>query len=219
MTPFFRAIEQLDDRDILGVLVRSLLLSAAVFALLCAGCIYGLHHVLTGSGWIAWAAGIIGGLAALVAAICLFLPVAVVIASLFTERVCRAVERRWYPALPEPAGASFSAQLWDGLVLGGLVLLLSMISLLLALLIPGIGAVLGWGITAWALGRGLFVSVAMRRMSRAEATALYASNRGSVLLQGAALALAGFLPLVNLLLPVIGPACMVHVLMPALGRR
>ncbi len=216
LKPFLRAIEQLDDPAILGVLVQSLLLSALGFAALCAGAVYGLHHVLAGSGWLAWVAGVLGGFAAAATALWLFLPLAVVIASLFLEPVCRAVERRWYPGLPAPAGAALAAQVWDGLVVGGLVLAMSGLSLLLALLVPGVGLVLGWAITAWALGRGLFVAVAMRRMSRTEASALYGRHRWGVLLQGGALALAGSLPLVNLLVPVLGTACMVHVLM---GRR
>ena len=219
LKPFFRAIEQLDDPAILGVLGQSLLLSALGFAALCAGAVYGLHHVLAGeaSGWLAWVAGVLGGFAAAAAALWLFLPLAVVIASLFLEPVCRAVERRWYPGLPAPSGAALAAQIWDGVVVGGLVLAMSALSLLLALLVPGVGLVLGWAITAWALGRGLFVAVAMRRMSRAEANALYARRRWGVLLQGAALALAGSLPVVNLLVPVLGTACMVHVLMDRQG--
>ena len=215
--PFTRAIEQLDDPAILGVLIRSVLLSAACFALLCAGTAYGLHHVLAASlarfAWLAWLASALGGFLVLLSGVWLFLPISVVIASLFMEPVCRAVERRWYPALPAPQGASLAAQLWDGVVVGLLVAALSLVSLLLALVVPGIGLVLGWAITAWALGRGLFVAVAMRRMGRAEAGALYLRYRGSVLVQGAALALSGYLPLVNLLVPVLGTACMVHVLM------
>jgi uncharacterized protein involved in cysteine biosynthesis len=212
-TPIFRSLEQFDDPAIFGVLLKSLLLSAACFALLCAGSVYELHHALAPHGWLAWLAGFLGGLAALVSALWLFLPVAVVIASAFMEKVCRAVERRWYPGLPPPRGASILPQLWDGLVVAALVALLNLVSLLLALIIPGIGLLLGWAITAWALGRGLFVPVAMRRMSRHEANALYLEYRGAVLLQGAALAFAATIPLLNLLVPVLGPACMVHVLM------
>ncbi len=212
-SPVFRAVEQLDDPAILGVLARSLALSAALFAALCLGSFYGLHHVLAATGWFAWLAGVLGSLAAIAAAVWLFLPLAVVIASLFMEPVCRAVERRWYPGLPPCGGAGLAAQLWDGLLVGALVAALSALSLLLALLIPGIGLVLGWAVTAWALGRGLFVAVAMRRMGRPEATALYAAKRGTVLAQGAALALAASVPLLNLLVPVLGTACMVHVLM------
>jgi uncharacterized protein involved in cysteine biosynthesis len=210
-----RAFGQLDDPAILSVLAQSLLLSAAIFAALCIGSVYGLEHMLAQNGWIAWAAGILGGAAALLAGLWLFLPAAVVIASLFMEPVCRAVERRWYPALPDPTGAALAAQTWDSLFVALLVLAMSAISILLAVFIPGIGLVLGWIITAWALGRGLFVAVAMRRMSRGQAQALYRRHRASVLLQGGGLALAGSVPVLNLLVPVLGSACMIHVLMLA----
>jgi uncharacterized protein involved in cysteine biosynthesis len=150
-TPILRAFDQIGDPAIIGVLIRSLLLSAACFALLCGGSVYELHHVLASHGWLAWLAGILGGAAALAAAVWLFLPAAVVIASAFMEKVCRAVEGRWYPDLPPPAGARFEAQIWDGLVVGCAVLALNLVSLVLALLIPGIGLLVGWAITAWAL--------------------------------------------------------------------
>jgi CysZ protein len=212
-TPLARALEQFDDPAILAVLIKSLLVSIACFAALVLGSIYGLHHLLAPQGWLAWLAGILGGAASLAAGVWLFLPVAVVIAWAFMEPVCRAVERRWYPGLPHPKGASLTLQIWDGIVVACLVLVLNLVSLVLALLIPGIGLLLGWAITAWALGRGLFVAVAMRRMSRSDAAHLYLRHRGGVLLQGAALALAASIPLLNLFLPVLGPACMVHVLM------
>jgi uncharacterized protein involved in cysteine biosynthesis len=213
LTPITRAIEQLDDPAILRVLLGSLALSAGCFVLLCAAAAGGLHHELAGHAWLAWIAGVLGGFAVIVSGLWLFLPIAVVIASLFMEPVCRAVERRWYPGLRAPDGAGLAAQVWDGVVVGCLVLLLNVVGLVLALVLPGVGLVLGWAITAWALGRGLFVAVAMRRMGRAEASALYLRHRGAVLVQGGALALAGYIPLVNLLVPVLGTACMVHVLM------
>ena len=88
--------------------------------------------------------------------------------------------------------------------------MLSLLSLLVSIFIPGPGQVLGWVITAWALGRGLFAAVAMRRMSRREADQLYLRRRGAVFVQGAALTLGSVVPLLNLLLPVLGPAAMVH---------
>jgi uncharacterized protein involved in cysteine biosynthesis len=213
LTPLFRSIGQIEDPAVFGVLVKSLLLSAACFALLCVGSVYELHHALAPHGWLAWLAGILGGVASLVAALWLFLPVAIVIAWGFMEPVCRAVERRWYPGLPPPAGAPLWAQLFDGLQVALLVMAMNVIALVLALLVPGIGLALGWAITAWALSRGLFVAVAMRRMGRAEATRLYTRHFGEILLQGGALTLLSCIPLANLLLPVLGPACMVHVLM------
>ncbi len=212
-TPLARTTGQFDDPAFLRVVAYSLLLSGACFALLCAGTAYGLHHALAGIAWLAWLAGVLGGFLVVVSGLWLFLPLSVVIASLFMEPICLAVERRWYPALPAPQGAGFAAQLWDSLIVGLLVLALSAVSLVLALIIPGVGLVLGWAITAWALGRGLFVAVAMRRMSRVDANALYRQSRLTVLAQGAVLAIVGSVPLVNLLVPVLGTGCMVHVLM------
>jgi CysZ protein len=54
--------------------------------------------------------------------------------------------------------------------------------------------------------------VAMRRMGRAEAQFLYRRHRIAVLLPGLALAAAATLPGVNLLVPIVGTAAMVHVL-------
>jgi CysZ protein len=92
------------------------------------------------------------------------------------------------------------------------VLLLNIVALLLAFLIPGIGLVLGWMIAAYAIGRGLFVAVAMRRMPREVAESAYAAHRFTVLLTGGVLAAAAYVPFANLLIPVIGVAAMVHVL-------
>lgn len=219
LTPLARAIGQLDDPAILRVLAGSLALSAACFGLVCLGTAYGLHHLLDRIAWLGWLAAALGSVAVLVSSVWLFLPVAVLIAGAFMEPVCRAVERRWYPGVAAPHGANLAAQLWDSFLVSLLVLVMSGASLALALLLPGVGLVIGWAITAWALGRGLFVAVAMRRMDRAQAAALYRRHRPAVLAQSAALALAGFVPIVNLLIPVLGSACMVHVLMRPPGAE
>ena len=51
----------------------------------------------------------------------------------------------------------------------------------------------------------------MRRLSRPDAEALYRRNRTEVLIQGGFVALAAYVPLVNLLVPILGTAAMVHV--------
>jgi uncharacterized protein involved in cysteine biosynthesis len=103
-------------------------------------------------------------------------------------------------------------QLWDGGVVALKVLALNVLALALVLVLPGIGFVLGWAIAAYAIGRGLFVAVAMRRMPRSVAESIYCRIRLSVLAQGAVLALAAYVPVLNLLIPVIGTAAMVHLL-------
>jgi len=78
--------------------------------------------------------------------------------------------------------------------------------------VTGIGLPLGWAVSAYGLGRGLFVTIAMRRMDRRAAEQVYRAGRWPVFAQGAAMALAATVPLLNLLIPVIGTAAMVHVL-------
>jgi low temperature requirement protein LtrA len=109
-------------------------------------------------------------------------------------------------------------QIADGLALAGRILLLSLLALVLALLLPGIGLLLAWAIGAYAIGRGLFMMVALRRFDRATSVRLYWANRPVVLVQGAIMALAGYLPGFNLLIPILGTAVMVHVLDDALRR-
>lgn len=219
LLPFTRAVSQFDDPIFRGVLLRSVAWSIACFATLVAASIWIIHRVLELHGWLAWGADILGSIATALLALWLFLPIAAAIGTMYFDRIAAAVERRFYPWLAPPDGASLLEQAWDGLVVGLRVLALNIVALILAVMLPGIGLVLGWMITGYAIGRGLFVAIAMRRMPRAAAEALYRTNRFSVLFQGAVLALAAYIPVVNLLIPIIGVAAMVHVLDIVLTAR
>jgi CysZ protein len=214
--PFALAIGQLGDPVMLGVLVRCLLWSAACFAALHVAALWLLHRLLDLHGWLGWAADVLGTVGASLLALWLFLPVAVVIGTLYFDRIAAAVERRYYPSLPPPRGAPLAVQLWDAISIGLRILLLNVLALFAALVLPGVGLVLAWLIGGYAIGRGLFGAVAMRRMPRPPAQTLYRSVRLNVLVQGCILALAGSVPLLNLLIPIVGTAAMVHVLDQAL---
>ena len=222
LSPLARALAQLDDPVLLGVLWRSVLWSAVCFVALHFLAIGLVHQLLHLHGWLGWIADILGTIGASLLALWLFLPVAVIIGTLYIERIARAVERRYYPALPPARGASVISQILDALNVGLRILLLNILALIAALILPGIGLVLAWLIGGYAIGRGLFAAVAMRRMPRADAEVLYRQSRSTVLLQGCALALAGYIPILNLLIPVVGTAAMVHVVhwaMTASPRR
>jgi uncharacterized protein involved in cysteine biosynthesis len=210
--PIARAISQLDDPAFRGVLFRSIAWSVACFAALHIGAVWAVHQVLGQHGVLAWTADILGSIGASLLAFWLFLPVAAAIGTMYLNRISLAVELRFYPSLPPPAGASLTEQAWDGVVVGIKVLALNVVALTLALILPGAGLILGWMIAAYAIGRGLFVAVAMRRMPRMAAEALYRESRGIVLTQGAILALAAYIPVMNLLIPLVGTAAMVHAL-------
>lgn len=220
MIPLLRALAQFDDPAFTGVLLRSVGLALLSFVAIGAACAWGVQTLLHASGWTGWLVGLLSTAGTALLALWLFLPTAMLIATLYIERIASAVDRRWYPGLPPPNGAALSIQLWDSLALAGRVLLLNLVAVVLALGIPGVGLFLGWFISGWAFGRGLFVAVAMRRMGLLQARAAYAALRGPVLLQGVLMAFAGSIPGVNLLVPIVGTAVMVHVLNVALmGAR
>ena len=212
ISPLSRALAQFDDPIFRGVVWRCALWSIACFAALHAGTHWIVNRLVDMEGFLFWMVHILGALAASVLAMWLFVPVAAAIGALYFDRIANAVERRWYPWLPPPNGAPLTVQLWDGLALGLRILGLNVVGLIAAVLLPGVGLFIGWGIAAYALGRGLFVAVAMRRMDAGMAKKLYRRTRGPVLTVGGVIALAAWLPLVNLLIPVIGVAAMVHLL-------
>lgn len=212
LSPLARSLAQLADPAFFGCLVWSLLYAAAVFAGLHVAVIWMVHDLLAWHGTLAWLTDIVGEAGATLLALWLFLPLAALIATFFIERVARAVERRHYPWLPPANGASLIEMLGDGLMLAWRILLLNILALVFTIALPGIGLVLAWAIGAYAIGRGLFMTVALRRFDRRGAETLYAAHRGAVLAQGGMLALAGYLPGVNLLIPILGTAAMVHVL-------
>jgi CysZ protein len=217
LTPLARGLAQLDDPVFLGVVARSVAWSVVCFAALHVLAIWIVHRLLDLHGLLAWAVDILSTIGASFLALWLFLPVAAVIGTFYFDRIAGAVERRFYPGMPAPRGAPAIEQLWDGVAVGLRVLALNALALVLMLLVPGIGLVLGWMIAGFAIGRGLFVAVAMRRMPRVMAEALYRSRRGIILAQGAVLAIAAYIPILNLLIPVIGTAAMVHILDDAIS--
>jgi uncharacterized protein involved in cysteine biosynthesis len=210
LEPLNRALSQIDDSAFLGVVLKSVALSALAFVLLGCGVWWAVVHA--SAAMPGWLASLLGGVTSVLLALLLFVPLATAIASSFTDSIAAAVERRHYPWLPPARPASLLAQIWDGVTLAGRVLLLQVVALVLAIVLPGPGLVLGWLITAWAIGRGLFVPVAMRRMTRRQAMAAYRARRWTVIAQGAAIALGATIPFVNLIAPVFGIAALTHVL-------
>ncbi|MCC6716879.1 MAG: EI24 domain-containing protein [Acetobacteraceae bacterium] len=214
------AIGQLDDPAFLGAVLRSagwaLLALATAAAGLAWGGVRGAAWLAadwpTLAGWLEWVAGVAGVAGAAVLGLFLFVPLATGIATLFVDRVAEAVERRHFPDLPPAVPASLAAQAWDGTALALLVLGMQLLALLVAVLLPGLGLLVGWLVAAWAIGRGLFMAVALRRCNRAAALALYRRRRFAVVVQGGLVAAAGLVPGLNLVAPVLGLAAMVHIL-------
>jgi uncharacterized protein involved in cysteine biosynthesis len=212
IAPALRAVEQCDEPFFLRVVLRSAVWAALTFVLLGTAIGWVAWHALVHSEWFGWLGPFLGVAVAALSALYLFQPLAAALASLAVEGVSAAVEARFYPSLPPATAAPLAQQIWDGVMLGAGVLVMQLLALVLAIVVPGLGLLLGWAVAAWAIGRGLFVAVAMRRMERRDARKLYRRRRWAVLTQGAIIAACGFVPVVNIFAAVIGIAAMVHVM-------
>jgi CysZ protein len=216
-----RSLAQLSDPAFFGVVLRSALWSVVGFAVLSMMVSFSLHaglalwlaSIMQHADAVAWVAAAIGFFGAALLSVWLFVPVSTAIASLFTDRIADAVERRYYPMLPFARPASLAAQAGDAVGLGLRVLLMQAAAGVVTLIPPHVaGLALGWIVAAWAVGRGLFVPVAMRRMKRPEALMIYRQRRTEIVLLGGLIVAAGVVPLLNLCAPILGIAAMVHVL-------
>jgi len=169
-----------------------------------------------GPEWLSWITQAGGAAAGVFLGWWLFLPVALGIAAQFTDSVAGAVERRHYPGLAAPSGASALAQAGYGVWFG--VKLLALQLLLLPLFfIPFLGALLALLISAHGLGAGLLREVALRRMNLAHSRIAWQRLRWQGWMLGLALALMAIVPVLNLFVPIIGIAAAAHLLIRGLG--
>lgn len=211
-----RALGQVQDRAFRAVLLASILWTLLAFVLLGAG-LFILVGTFLGPVFAGWIGGILAGLATFGALWLLFVPVAAGIATFYTDRIANSVEALWYPGLSRVAPASLASQAWDGvavflrLAVAQLVVAI-MLHTGVALLIPGLAAVLWLGLAGWAYARGLFVMLAMRRLPRDRALAAWHVRRVPAIGVGVLVSLAYFIPVLNLVAPILGIAALVHVL-------
>lgn len=165
---------------------------------------------LTGIGWLDDTLHVAGGFAVVVLSSWLLFPVlAPLTVGLYLDLVAGAVERRYYPQLPEPKGASF----WGGILAALRFAGFSLVANLLALplyFVPGLNIVLFVVLNGVLIGREYFEMAAVRRRKLADARALLRTNRGKAFLHGAAISALFAVPVVNIAAPVLAAALFTH---------
>jgi uncharacterized protein involved in cysteine biosynthesis len=204
-----KAIAQLGDPAIQRVIGLSILLTVIVFAVVATlawwliGWLSGLH------GRWGEAAQVGGLLATAVIAWFTFPALAAAISAIFSERVIEAVEARYYPGRPAP----FQVSVWESILDGLKLALLSLVANLLALpflIFPPLYFAIAYGINGYLLGREYYEMPAFRRLQRAPAKRVYAAHRGRFTLGGVLIAILSTIPIVNLIAPILATAFMVH---------
>jgi uncharacterized protein involved in cysteine biosynthesis len=137
-----------------------------------------------------------------------------IVISIFLEQIADIVESEHYPHLGRAKGIPIWTGLWTGVVFLLAVIALNLVMLpfyILSIFIAGLGAVLFYGINGWLTGRVYYEQVALRRLTPAEVKAWRRNNAGVLWLTGIVIVFLGTIPILNLIVPVLGVAAMVHV--------
>ena len=212
LTALLRAVAALPTPPLRRVVLLSLALAMTSFVLLWIGAGVLLRHAAF-FGWapLDWLVDIFGGLAVLALSWLLFPAVVTLVMGFFLDGVAAAVEARHYPGQPPPRHVPLGEIMATTLRLMGLIIVLNLLALPVYLLAPGINVFLFLALNGYLFGREYFEVVALRRLDPTAARMLRRRFGARVFIGGAVIAGMLALPLVNLVVPVIATAFMVHI--------
>jgi uncharacterized protein involved in cysteine biosynthesis len=212
---FELAVAQLGDPKLRGIIWWSLLLSLVLQVGIGVLAWWGLKSFATFEWrWLNEAIVWLSGAGVIVLALMLFPASFGIVISIFLEQIADIVEARHYPGLGKARGIPIWTGIWTGVVFLFAVLAINLVMLpfyVLALFIAGLGAVLFYAVNGWLTGRVYHEQVALRRLSPAEVKAWRRANAGVLWLTGIVIVFLGTIPILNLIVPVLGVAAMVHV--------
>ncbi len=218
---YLKAFSQLPERGVRGTVVLSILGSVVISLVLASVVAWLLLNTSFATiAWVEPVLDLLGGLVTLVLIIVLFPAVVGMVAGLLLERVCAAVEAEHYPQLPPPRPQSIFEVIVITLRFMAVLIVLNLLALPLYL-VPVINVVLFYGLNGYLLGREFFEMVALRRLTPGEMRAARQRYRVRVLIAGVGFAFLSTIPLLNLVLPIIAAAAMLHIFeaLPKRGRQ
>ncbi|HYH17456.1 MAG TPA: EI24 domain-containing protein [Azospirillum sp.] len=166
---------------------------------------------VTDWSWVDTAIDVLGGVLTVVLAWILFPAVAAMVSGLLLEEVVARVEQRHYPRLPPPLSSTVLNDVTTALRFLLVVLAANIVALPLYLAAPGLNLLVFYTINGYLLGREYFELVANRRLGRQAARDLRRTYPLKPFLAGVIIAFLSTVPVVNLLVPVVASAFMVHV--------
>lgn len=205
-----KGISQLNDKATRKYLWFSVIAAVITFFILWSCVAWILSETAISSiGWLESIIDILGGLATAVLTWILFPATVSAVIGFFLDQVAECVEKRHYPNLPKAEGqpvgeAVVTTAKFFGILIGLNILLLPF------LFMGPVYPLVFYAVNGYLIGREYFEMVAVRRVSLADATRLRKQHQGSVILMGVAIAFLLTIPLVNLLMPVVATAAMVH---------
>tara|TARA_B100000530_G_scaffold221062_1_gene142060 strand:+ start:154 stop:849 length:696 start_codon:yes stop_codon:yes gene_type:complete len=216
---FFKAVGQLGDPRIRGVVIRAVLFSIVIFLALVGAVSWTLSgNEIFGIAWLDKPIAFLGGSAAFIIGLFLFPAITGLIISFMLEEVARAVEARHYPDLPPGRAEPVAEMVTNAARFAVITIVLNLlvfvflvpilfITIVLIPLIPFVFCALN----GYLLGCEYFEFAAIRRLQPAAGRAMRKQYRTRIFLCGILIAVLMTVPLVNWLMPVIAAAYMVHV--------
>lgn len=213
---FSRAITQILDRRFIGVLLKSLALTAGLLAVLTAAAIYLLGFIPELGFTIPFidyevsffdelAASLGFGLV-LTLSIFLMFPVAAIFVGLLLDEIADAVEAKHYPALPPARKQSMGEVLTHAGEFALVLIGANLLALILYFFVPFIF----WIVNGYLIGREYFEIVAYRRLEEREAKALRRKHFFETWAAGTLVAIPLSVPVLNIIAPLVGVAAFVH---------
>ena len=212
---FELSVRQLGDPKLRGIIWWSLALSLVLQVGIAVVAWWALRHFANFEmKWINEAIVWLGGGAVLALALMLFPASFGIVISIFMEKIADIVEAEYYPELGPARGIPIWTGIWTGVVFLLALIALNLVMLpfyIVAIFVAGLGAVLFYAVNGWLTARIYYEQVALRRLSPAEVKAWRRANSGVLWLTGIVIVFLGTIPILNLIVPVLGMAAMVHV--------
>ncbi|MBC8238963.1 MAG: EI24 domain-containing protein [Alphaproteobacteria bacterium] len=218
MRAFSLTLGQIGDPVFRGVLIKSILFTLILFVGLTLLFYWAAPEVkVFESDWLQWLNGVLevgGGLAFFALLVLTFSATATLIGGIFLDDIAEAVEKRHYAGDPEGQSADFPTTFAVSIRFIGITILLNILALplyLIALLFPPLFACIFYGLNGYLLSREYFELVSLRHQDAKVGRQLRKANRTKVFLAGVIIAFFITIPIVNLVVPILATAFMLHI--------
>lgn len=206
-----KAAAMLFDRDFVGIVLRSLLLTAVLFIVLFVGVEYILTHIPPlGSIWVNRLLEVATPFILILAVFFLGAPVAAIFGSLYLDRIAAKVDAHFFPQDPKAPGTPLTTGLGEVVRLIALSLLINVVLLPMDIGVPGVAEIATILANGWLLGREFFELAALRHVNRKASDAMRAKYATRIYGAGLLISILTAIPLVDLIAPFFGSALMAH---------
>ncbi len=169
---------------------------------------------ITAIPWLDTTIDVLGGVAVLFISWLLFPGIVGLVSGMLLEGVAAAVEARDYPELPPARAQGWGEIIRTTAKFAAIVVVLNLIVLPLYL-IPVVNIVVFYALNGYLLGREYFELVALRRVDEKTETELRRRGRWRWFAAGLVITFLMTIPILNLIMPIIATAFMVHLFQAA----